>query len=223
MRNVLIFITLFLLVLQNTFAKTAVTAKAQASVLQATLQKYSKAKTLQTEISKTDEKMILGTKSESKGSMLLEKNKIFISQNGEKKAEFYYNNGILTLVEFPDADFDKDGKRKVTTMTKNIPPFIKSLLDLFSNPKNFNKDFKVDSETTKDNEVVVQLKPVVLKNFKNFSLKLDAKQSQITELSFVDDVDTRTTIKFSNVQLNKKFKKETFSYAHQKTDEVMTE
>jgi outer membrane lipoprotein-sorting protein len=215
MRNLLIFITLFLLVLQNTFAKT--------SVLQATLDKYSKAKTLQTEMEKTDEKIVLGTKSESKGSMLLEKNKIFISQDGEKKVEFYYNNKSLTLVEFPDADFGKDGKRKVTTMKKNIPPFVKSLLDLFSNPKNFNRDFKVESETQKDNEVTVQLKPVAIKNFKNFSLKLDAKKKQITELSFVDDVDTRTTIKFSNLKLNNKFKKDTFTYARKETDEVMTE
>lgn len=214
MRAILIFLTLFVLFLQDTFAKT--------SVLQKTLQKYSKAKTLQTEIVKTDEKIILGTKSESTGSLMLEKNKIFISQNGEKKVEFFYNNNTLTLVEFPDADFDKDGGRKVTTLKKSIPPFVKSLLNLFSNPKNFNKDFKTISETKKDNEVLVDLKPS-MKNLKNFSLKINSKDYEITELTFVDDVDTRTTIKFTKIFLNKKFKKDTFLYTRLKTDEVMTE
>lgn len=212
--HLLIFFTLFVLCLQNSFAKS--------SVLQKTLQKYSKAKTLQTDIVKTDEKVILGTKTETTGSLLLEKNKIYISQNGEKKTDFYYNNNVLTLVEFPDEDFAKDGSRKVTTLKKSIPPFVKSLLNLFSNPKNFNKDFKTISETQKDGETVVELKPA-MKNLKNFSLKINSKENEITELTFVDDVDTRTTIKFSKIVLNNKFKKNTFLYTRLKTDEVITE
>jgi len=214
MRTLLIFVALFILFMQDTFAKT--------SVLQKTLQKYSKASTLQTDIFKTDEKIILGTKSEATGSLMLEKNKIFISQNGEKKVDFYYNNNTLTLVEFPDADFGKDGARKVTTLKKSVPPFVKSLLNLFSNPKGFNKDFKTISETKKDNEVVVELKPA-MKNLKNFTLKINAKENEITELVFVDDVDTRTTIKFTKIILNKKIKKDAFLYTRLKTDEVITE
>lgn len=219
MRTLFIFLALFILFLQDSFAKTSVLQK---TVLQKTLEKYSKAKTLQTDIFKTDEKIILGTKTETTGSLLLEKNKIFISQNGEKKVEFYYSNNILTLVEFPDADFGKDGGRKVTTLKKSIPPFVKSLLNLFSSPKNFNKDFKAISETKNDKEVIVELKPE-MKNLKNFSLRIDPKQNEITELTFVDDVDTKTTIKFSKIFLNKKFKKDTFLYTRLKTDEVITE
>jgi hypothetical protein len=200
--------------MQDTFAKT--------SVLQKTLQKYSKASTLQTEIFKTDEKIVLGTKSEATGALMLEKNKIYISQTGEKKVDFYYNNNTLTLVEYPDADFGKDGARKVTTLKKSVPPFVKSLLNLFSNPKSFNKDFKTISETKKDNEVVVELKPS-MKNLKNFTLKINAKENEITELVFVDDVDTRTTIKFAKIVLNKKIKKDAFLYTRLKTDEVITE
>lgn len=214
MRALLIFVTLFILFLQDSFAK--------ATVLQKTLEKYSKAKTLQTDIYKTDEKIILGTKTESTGSLRLEKNKIFISQSGEKKTDFYYNNNVLTLVEFPDADFAKDGNRKVTTLKKKIPPFVKSLLNLFSNPKGFNKDFKLVSETPVDNEVVVELKPS-MRNLKNFTLKINPKDNEIKELIFVDDVDTRTTIKFSKIVLNKKFKKDAFLYTRLKTDEVITE
>lgn len=215
MRIALIFLTLLLLFVQHSFAKT--------TTLQTVLAKYAKAKALQAEISKTDEKIVLGTKSESKGLLLLEKNKIFISQEGEKKAEFYYADNVLTLVEYPDQDFDKGGPRKVSTFKKSVPPFVKSLLNLFSSPKNFNKDFKAKSETKSGNEVLVELQPVT-KNIKNnLKLKIDSKNNEITEIVFVDDVDTRTTIKFSKIQLNPKLSKTAFQFAKLKTDEVISE
>lgn len=72
---------------------------AKDNTLQKALNRYAKASSIQTEIKKTDEKVILGTKSQTEGVLKFQKNKIFISQNGEKKVEFYYANKVLTLVE----------------------------------------------------------------------------------------------------------------------------
>ena len=206
----------------STLANSPESVSTKSLVLQKTLDKYANAKSLQAEMTKTDEKVILGTKTESTGSMLLEKNKIFISQSGEKKVEFFFINNVLTLVEYPDADFGKDAGRKVTTLKKSVPSFVKSLLNLFSNPKSFNSEFKTIGETKTEKEIIVDLKPAA-KNLNKFSLKIDAKSNEITELNFVDDVDTKTTIKFNNIQLNKKFAKGVFQFTKLKTDEEIAE
>lgn len=195
---------------------------AKDSTLQKALSRYAKATSIQTEIKKTDEKVILGTKSQAAGVLKFQKNKIFISQEGEKKVEFYYANKVLTLVEYPDADFDPKGPRKITTIKKAIPPMVTSLLNLFSNPKAFVKDFAILSEKTENQIYTAELKPN-LKNLKNLRLKINTAKNEISELEFVDDVDTKTTISFSNVKLNSKLDKKVFQFTKLKTDEEMVE
>ena len=197
-------------------------ALAKDSTLQKALSRYAKATSIQTEIKKTDEKVILGTKSQAAGVLKFQKNKIFISQEGEKKVEFYYANKVLTLVEYPDADFDPKGPRKITTIKKAIPPMVTSLLNLFSNPKAFVKDFAILSEKTENQIYTAELKPN-LKNLKNLRLKINTAKNEISELEFVDDVDTKTTISFSNVKLNSKLDKKVFQFTKLKTDEEMVE
>ncbi|MGZ3692384.1 MAG: hypothetical protein ACXVAX_12830, partial [Pseudobdellovibrio sp.] len=102
MKLLLIFFILLCLDILN-----GTSAFAKTSYLQKTLNKYSQAKSVQVDIKKTDEKIVLGTKSESSGILKYEKNKIYISQNGDKKVEFFYNDSTLTLVEYTDADFGK--------------------------------------------------------------------------------------------------------------------
>jgi outer membrane lipoprotein-sorting protein len=192
----------------------------EANTLQKTLSRYSKAKGITAEIIKTDEKVILGTKSQSKGQIKFQKNKIYISQEGEKKTEFYFVDKVLTLVEYPDADFDKNGARKVTTIKKSVPPLVSSLLNLFSNPKAFTKEFKTINEKSDGNILTVDLKPT-LKNIKSLSLKINSKKNEIVDLEFTDDVDTKTTISFSNLKLNAKLSKKDFQFKKLDTDEEM--
>lgn len=206
---------LFFVLLLNSFF-------ANAKALQKTLEKYSGAATIQFDIHKTDEKIILGTKTESTGLLKFQKNKIYILQQGEKKVEIFYADKTLSLVEYPDADFGPDGKRKVTILKNSAPPLIKSLLSLFSNPKTFSNDFSVVSEKTVDNLLIIELKPKQ-KNIKNLVLKIKPADSSLTELSFVDDVETKTTLQFSNLKLNSKMKTSDFHYKSLKTDEVMTQ
>ncbi len=195
---------------------------AEAKALQKTLEKYSGAATIQFDIHKIDEKIILGTKSESSGLLKFQKNKIYLLQEGEKKVEIFYVDRTLSLVEYPDADFGPDGKRKITILKNTSPPLIKSLLSLFSNPKTFAKEFSVVSEKSQDDLLVIELKPKQ-KNIKNLVLKIKSTDSSLIELSFVDDVETKTTLQFSNLKLNTKMKTSDFHYKSLKTDEVMTQ
>lgn len=207
--------TLFAVVVLTSFL-------ASAKALQKTLEKYSGAETIQIDVKKTDEKVILGTKSESIGMLKFQKNKIYILQNGDKKVEIFYADKVLSLVEYPDADFGPDGKRKVTVLRNPGSPLIKSLLALFSNTKSFNKEFSQVSEKTVNGSIIVELKPKQ-KNIKNLVLKINKLDLLLEELSFVDDVETKTTLQFSNLKLNTKMNKTDFQYKSLMTDEVMTE
>lgn len=199
------------------------TVKAVSAVsLQKVLEKYAKALTLQADIKKTDEKIILGTKTESKGKLKYAGKKIHITLEGEKKVEFLYANQTVTLVEYPDADFAPNGARKVTVLKKSIPPFLDSLLSLFSNPKGFNKAFAVVSEKKEKDTATVELKPEQ-KTIKSLTLKIDLKANVLTEVVFVDDVETKTTIEMTDTLFNKKFEKNEFTFIKLTTDEEMKE
>ena len=214
------FLAIYLAVLILFFLRTV--GAAEQVPLTKVLNKYAKAKSVAVEIKKTDEKMILGTKSETPGTLKFQKNKIFISQAGERKVEFYYSDKVLTLVEYPDADFEKNGRRKVTTMRKTIPPLVNSLLNLFSDPKTFKKEFKVINEKTTGEIYEADLKPAQ-KNMKSFKIKINTKENNVSEISFVDDVDTKTTIEFLSLKLNSKMAKKDFQYTKLSSDEELSE
>lgn len=194
----------------------------EAKTLQKTLEKYSAASTIQFDIKKIDEKIILGTKSEAAGVLKFKKNRIYISQNSEKKVEIFYVDKVLSLVEYPDIDFDPQGNRKVTVLKNSASPLIKSLLSLFSNSQNFKKEFSIVSEKMAGELLIVDLKPKH-KSIKNLILKINEKDLSLVELSFVDDVETKTTLLFSNLKLNAKMEKSDFQYKRLKTDEVITQ
>lgn len=205
-----------------TFTLFFVSFSLQAQTLQKALQKYSKASSIQFDIKRTDEKTVLGTKTEADGVLKYQKSRIYIQQNADKKTELFYSDKVLTLVDHPDADFGAGEKRKVTIIKKAVPPLVKSLLNLFSNPKNFNKDFSVVSQAESEGVFTATLKSK-LDNIKSLNLKINSKDLSLVEMSFVDDVDTKTTLQFSNLQLNKKMSKADFQYKPLKTDEVMSQ
>lgn len=195
---------------------------ANAKTLKNALEKYSKATTIQFDIKKIDEKITLGSKSESQGVLKFQKNNIYILQKGEKKVEIFYVNNTLSMVEYPDADFGPDGKRKVTILKNSVPPLIKSLCSIFSTPKNFSKEFLTVSEKKADGLLIVELKPKQ-KNINNIFLKINENDLSLVELSFADDLQTKTTIFFSNLKLNTKMSKVDFQYKSIMTDEVLTQ
>lgn len=195
---------------------------ARADVLQKALEKYAKAPSIQFDIKKIEEKVALGTKSEVSGQLKYQKNKIYILQQGDKKTEIFYSNRQLTLVEHPDSDFGDSAKRKVTRIKKNIHPMVKNLLSLFSNPKNFTKEFKVEKITQDGEFEVIDLKPSD-RTIKSLQLKVKKSDLTLQELSFVDDVNTKTKMLFSNFKTNGKISSGDFIFKVQKTDEVMSE
>ncbi len=186
------------------------------------LQKYATAKYITVDIEKEDEKLTLGTKTVSKGTIKYSAGKVYLILNSDKKTELYFKDGKLTLVDYPDQDFDKNGKRKVTVITKKMPVFLQSLVNLFSNPKIFFTDFKTTKSELKSNLLTLSLKANV-ESLKDFKLVLDVKHKTVEAISFVDDVSTMTSINFKDVNLKTKISKNTFDFKTIASDQVVSQ
>ena len=184
-----------------------------------TLNKYASAESIEVGLKETDEKSTLGTKSISEGTLKFAKSKIYILLNGDKKIEFFYKNKTIWLVEYPDLDFDKNGKRKVTVIKKSTPALISGLINLFSDQKQFLKEFKVLSEKKDGDKLTVEFKPTQ-KNLKSFTLVIAQKERLIQQVLFTDDVDTKTALDLSDLKLNKKVQAADFEFKKLKSDEV---
>ena len=219
----------FTYIVAMTLAMSAVAAKSDKEIQQenkkvaiAILNLYSNAKYITVDIEKQDEKLTLGTKSINKGTMKYSGGKFYLLLNSDKKTELFFKDQKLTLVDHPDQDFDKDGIRKVTVITKKTPAFLQSLVDLFSNSKTFFKEFKITKSELKGDRLVLDLKPK-MENLKNFKLELNVPQKKILSIVFTDDVDTMTSILFKDLSLKKKISKSTFEYKAKASDQVVTQ
>ncbi len=186
------------------------------------LDKYSSAKFITVAVEKNDEKLTLGSKSTSEGIIKYASGKFYLSLNSDKKTELYFKDQKLTLVDYPDQDFDKDGIRKVTVISKNTPAFLQSLVHLFSDSKKFFNEFEIISADVTENILTLNLKPKMA-SLKDFKIDLNIKTKTILAIKFVDDVETQTTITFKKFDLKRKISKSTFEYKIQASDQVVTQ
>lgn len=185
-----------------------------------TLQKYSNATYITADLEKVDNKLTLGTKTTNKGTINYSAGKIYLKLESDKKTELFFANNKIILVDYPDQDFDKNGPRKVTTITKDKPAFLQSLINLFSNSSKFFSEFKLKSSSQTGDQIILTLEPSI-KALKSFILTINTKNKVIDSVEFTDDVDTQTTITFKNLDLKKKLPKSTFEFKSLKTDQEM--
>ncbi|MFZ3230166.1 MAG: outer-membrane lipoprotein carrier protein LolA [Pseudobdellovibrio sp.] len=184
------------------------------------LNRYTSAKNISADLEKEDNKLTLGTKTLNKGSINYSLGKIYLKLESDKKNELYYKDNKIILVDYPDQDFDKNGPRKVTTISKDKPAFLQSLINLFSNSTKFFNEFKEKSSFLSNDTLVLNLEPN-LSSLKNFILVLNTKDKTIESIQFTDDVNTQTKISFKNLDLKKKIAKTVFEFKSLKSDQEM--
>lgn len=208
-----------LLISSFSIAKSSNEFAIEKSKAEKILVQYSISKAVKFEIEKTDEKKVLGTKKTTKGQLTIAGAKFNLLTTGDRKTEIISTGKKLWLIEYADSDFEPSGKRKVTELSKKQPLLARQIVQIFSNPKKFMRTAQVDSAQIVNDEISLNIKPAS-KDLRSFQLLLDQKNSQLTSISFTDDVDTLTTIRFTNVQKLTKIPAQLFEFKKQKTDEV---
>ena len=193
--------------------------KKQAMVV---MEHFSKAKNISAHIEKIDEKPTLGSKTTSAGMLKYSGGKFYLQLNADQKTELYFKDRRLTLVDYPDLELDKNGVRKVTHVLGKTPAFLNSLINLFSNSKSFFKQFKIIDTSLVNGLLTLDLKPS-LPNLKKFKIELNTTNKTIDKIEFTDDVNTQTTIKLSEFDLEEIIPKETFEFKVLKSDQEVTQ
>ncbi len=183
------------------------------------LSKYAAAPGITIDIEKIDEKKTLGTKKVTQGTLSVAGKKFNLTTVGDKKTEIILNAQKIWLIEHPDTDFDPNGKRRVTELSKNQPTLAKQIINLFSSPQKFFSNFTVSNTELKDDLLILTLNPKT-KELKSFQIVFDAKKSQLNSIQFVDDIETQTTLVFKKYDFASKLPAKLFEFKKLKTDEV---
>lgn len=200
-----------------------VSAQSKVDATAEIIKKYSEAVAFEAQFIKKDTKKTLGITQTSEGEMIYSAGKIKITLQGDKKSEILFNGLKLWVIEYPDQDFDPQGKRKVMEMGDHKPALAQQLMSLFQKPSAFKKDFKIVSEKFSDDSKQTKLVEYAPKNpsIKSFIVEYDLKKKLIASIQFTDDVQTSTSVSFIKTQFLKKVSKDTFNYKRKKDDEVL--
>lgn len=206
------------------FSVLAVNAKGgtkeSQSIFFNTLSKYAEAAGVRAKFEKTDTKKTLGTKKTMLGEMKYANNKINIVLLGERKTEIIFNGSNLWLIEYPDLDFEPNGKRKVTEIQGHKPVLAQQIVGLFQKPEKFLRSFKIISEKNQGKMKVVGLQSKD-KSIQNFFVEFSTVKHIINSIRFTDDVQTETKIEFKETEFLKKAPEGIFNYSRKKDDEVL--
>lgn len=184
------------------------------------LQKYSTASGFKVKFLKTDHKKTLSVKKTSSGQLNYSEGKLNIVIEGEKKSEIIFNGKRLWVIDYPDADFDPKGARKVTEIADHKPALATQLVNLFKSPESTSTKFKITKSDSNGKYVTFEYQPKD-KTLKNFKVVFNTMKNLIYKIQFVDDVQTETTIEFVETEFLKKPQKGIFEYKKNKNDEVM--
>lgn len=204
-------------------AKEHTLVKNEVSGLTEIIKKYSESVAFEADFNKKDTKKTLGTTQTSSGKMVYSAGKIKIALEGEKKSDILFNGHKLWVIEYPDKDFDPQGKRKVMEMGDHKPALAQQLMSLFQKPSAFKKDFKIVSEKFSDEKKQLKQVEYSPKNpgIKNFIVEYDLRKRLIQSIQFTDDVQTETSISFKKTKFLNKVSKDIFNYKRKKDDEVL--
>lgn len=215
-----IFLTSLFLLNSFAFSKQNKETVASKNIHEVVLQKYSNAKGFKVKFSKTDHKKTLSVKNTSSGVLNYSNGKLNILIEGDKKSEIIFNGKKLWVIDYPDADFDPKGARKVTEISDHKPALATQLVSLFKSPESTASNFKITKSDAEGKYVTLEYQPKD-KALRNFKVIFNVSKNLIHKIQFVDDVQTETTIEFVETEFLKKAQKRIFEYKKIKTDEVM--
>lgn len=219
-----IFITVLLLALTG-FAKEPIKEKSNKESSKKTanhqidliFKKYKKAKSVQINVEKIENKKVLGTETKSKALLIYSDGKINFSTESPVKSEIIYNKNIW-IVEYPDLELDPKAKRKVTILQAEKIPFLKKMTQILNGSIKLQKEFVISEESPES--IVAEVKMAKNENLKKVKVIFDLKNENIKSIQTIDDVDTETSFILTDTLFLKTSFTEKLTFKKQKTDEI---
>lgn len=181
--------------------------------------KYRSAKTVEMALTRTVKSEITGKENIYKGTIYLASGLFRIENSHPEKSVLVFDGANVWNEQAASEDFPGPAqvtKTKVSGKDKSQVLFA-SLLT--RDP--ITKNFKITSGTKEGSTVIYEAQPLQSDiNVKSLTLKIDDKTKLISEISYKDDLDNLTIMKFSDPQFKSSFNKALFQYKPPKGAQV---
>ncbi|WP_413582983.1 LolA family protein [Bdellovibrio sp. HCB288] len=198
------------LILSLGLSLNAFAAEKSNTTLKKISQKYRSAKLVEMNVEKVDKLALQGRENKYVGTIAISSGKFRWENTTPEKSLLVFDGTTIWSVQYPPKEFGGDpqiGRGKVNKKNKS-QTIIATLLggDLQGN-------FKVTKEDTEGDKSTLSVAPIkedlVIKDIK---LVVNTKKTIVEQISYKDDVQNITTMKFSDVKFKNSVKKSLFKY-----------
>lgn len=203
----------FLLTVQ-THAKTS----DNKSTLEEVSKKYRDAKLVEMPVTKTIKSEVLGKESIFDGKIFLSAGKFRWDVDKPEKSSIIFDGKFLWNIQFPKTDKEtiQISQAKVDKRNKS-----QMLVGVLFGSGSINNQVKVISEKANGEFIDIDAVPLGTDvNVKNLKIKIDANKKIIVEISYLDDLENQTILKFNDSIFKKETMKSLFNYTPPKGAKV---
>lgn len=194
------------------------TAKVSPTILDQTLEKYSRAKSVQMDVKKELKLALLDRTESSEGkATMMGKEKIRLEYTTPVKSIAVVNGQKGWVIEYPPADIQDVVRVLRFSWSKKDKK--KFLLASLLNSGTLNESFKLSKKTDLNGVLVFDFLPKK-KDEEVKRLKISVKDNIISELEYLDPLNNKTKFNFSNVEFDKKIETSAFDLKIPKGAEV---
>lgn len=208
-----------LCVLMMGIGLSAQAASKTSKALTTVTKKYRDSKMVEMTTDRVIKSELLGKETTYKGKISLAGGKFRWENTTPEETLLVFDGSNIWSVQYPPKEFGgavQVARGKVTKKNKS-QILISSLLGT----EPIEKNFKILSEKTDGDKVVVQVAPQGNDlTIKTLDLTVNTKTKILTEISYLDDVGNLTTMKFSDVKFQNKLDKKRFQYQPPKDAQV---
>jgi outer membrane lipoprotein carrier protein len=197
---------------------SAMAATNGAATLQKVTKKYRNTKLVEMNVEKTVKSELLGKETKHEGKIFLGAGKFRWENSKPEKTLLVYDGKTIWSEQTPPAEFGgpvQVARGKVDKKTKSHI-LLSTLLG-----GDIKKNFKVLGERKNGDTLTVDVEPLQNDlNVKAMSLRVNTKDSTLSQVSYKDDIGNLTTLTFTDVNFLKSEKKNLFKYQPPKGAQV---
>lgn len=195
-------VTAFLSIFLISISHAAKAKVEQYSLLTKTLAKYRSAGLVEANIEKVLKSELTGTQTKYSGKIFLGSGLFRLEQNIPEKTVLVFDGVYLWNEQAAPVDFP--GPSQVTKLKIEGKDKSQILFASLLTKEPLNKHFKIISEKKSDKDTTYIAEPIKTElPITKLTLKIENESKKVSEISYVDDVENKTKMIFSNTQFKK--------------------
>ncbi|MGE0631224.1 MAG: outer membrane lipoprotein carrier protein LolA [Pseudobdellovibrionaceae bacterium] len=190
-------------------------------ILDKTLKKYKRAKSIKLEVKKSLKSELLNKDVVYDGEISMQKDKLRWDTSTPEKSLVLIDGEYVWVVSYPPTDFKSPVQVTKSKISKSNEDRL--LLNALLGSKNLYEvyDAKINGQDNGLSTYALEPKAAnKSSNVQKLKVVVDSDKSTLTEIRYQDEIGNETKLSFSNLKINPKFKKEHFKFTPPKDAQV---